>query len=156
MQVSLSGSAKRTLGDKMNKFKVGDKVVRLDGDCHSDGSVVTTVLNVETHQWMRLDTGASLLPNGKLAYVGKYRVLKAGARHIHAEFIEAWADGYGIEYYIGSGLGWTYIEVPSWVTDCAYRIALPKRTPQEIKEDAIKVKVAALQEEIDKLNAELK
>ena len=146
----------------MNKFKVGDKVVRLDGACHSDGSLVTTVLNVEivvdgekvTRHWIRLDTGDNFA-YGKLADAGLYRVVNTGAEHVHAEFIKAWADGCEIEYSITSGV-WSYIIVPSWYTDCAYRIASPNRTPQGVKEAAIKVKVAALQEEMDKLNAELK
>ena len=134
----------------MSKFKVGDKVVRLDGACHSDGSAVTTISNVEDHQWIRLNTGASLVPNGKLADARKYRVVNTGARHIHADLIEAWANGCEIEYFrdVAGWQSYLNMEAPSWYKHTLYRIAFPDRTPQEIKEDAIKVKVAALQEEL--------
>lgn len=48
-------------------------------------------------------------------------------RHIHADFIHAYAEGAEIQYRNNSVQAWADIAYPSWQPDCEYRI---KPTPK--------------------------
>ena len=142
-----------------NKFKVGDKVVRLAGGNNSSGLHIGETYQVDRVKG--IDIGVVGTPYlHSTMYFELALPQYPNPPHKHAELIIAWAQGATIQVYDALH-GWYDRKQPSWFFDDSYRIkpTKSKETLQREEEiakikSAMEVQQKALteqQEALDKL-----
>lgn len=132
----------------MNKFKVGDRVLRISGGCFSNGSNINTISVVEDDRYWFKECGNWL----GIASTDKHYIL-AATPHKHAALIHAWADGAVIECIVmrGTNTVWIRCDTPTWTGNVSgYRIK-PEKSEAELERDAIMKEMEALKVRLSKL-----
>jgi hypothetical protein len=109
----------------MSKFKVGDRVKKLDGKPFSSGDYVHTVDSIEGDKIWFVESKTWLSSGLQLAFGHPEDTSKY---HKHHDLIIQWAKGAEIEFYSETFYGWLATDTPYWNPDSKYRIAPP--TPQ--------------------------
>ena len=122
----------------MSKFKVGDRVKKLDGKPFSSGDYVHTVDSIEGDKIWFVESKTWLSSGLQLAFGHPEDTSKY---HKHHDLIIQWAKGAEIESLDYNG-DWGRTATPAWSAFTAYRIkpTPPKTDKERIAELEAKVK----------------
>ena len=123
----------------MSKFKVGDKIVRVNTPYSwvDIGDVVEEL----TGYHYRDNNGAETQVVDSLWELDKPKY--PNPPHKHKDIIIAWAKGAEVEYLAASSKSWKPIRKPSWYEKDTYRIK-PAKSPTQLKVEELESKAAEL------------
>jgi hypothetical protein len=123
----------------MSKFKVGDKVEKLDGRPFISGYYVHTVDSIERDKIWFVESEAWL--SSKFLQLACGHPEDTSKYHKHHDLIIQWAKGAEIELLDYNGV-WENVTTPAWFTCTKYRIKTtpPKTDKERIAELEARVK----------------
>jgi hypothetical protein len=123
----------------MSKFKVGDKVEKLDGRPFISGYYVHTVDSIERDKIWFVESEAWL--SSKFLQLACGHPEDTSKYHKHHDLIIQWAKGAEIELLDYNGV-WENVTTPSWGKYTEYRIksTLPKTDKERIAELEARIK----------------